>query len=128
MDDSYVELNKIIRSRTANRIISSRYTAMNFLPKNILLQLSKTSNLFFFTTLILLCLPEISPFEPYSFAFAFCIVVGISMIKDGIEDYRRHLEDHKMNSKQTHIYYNDGIADVKIEEVKTWSMNGVICE
>lgn len=117
MDDSYVELNKIVRNRTANRIISSRYTAVNFLPKNILLQLSKTSNLFFFTTLILLCLPEISPFEPYSFAFAFCIVVGISMIKDGIEDYRRHLEDHKINSKQTHICNNDNIIDVKIEEV-----------
>lgn len=84
----------------ANRIVSSKYTLINFIPKNIFMQLSKTSTLFFFLTLILLCIPAVSPFEPYTYAFAFSIVVGTSMIKDGIEDYRRHREDNEANSKK----------------------------
>ncbi|ORD94357.1 P-type ATPase, partial [Enterospora canceri] len=86
----------------SNRIVSSRYTFYNFIPKNIIHQLSKTSTLFFSITLVLLCIPSISPFEPYSYGLAFSVVIGTSMIKDAIEDYKRHQEDNEANSKEVH--------------------------
>ncbi|OQS54230.1 Atp11c [Ecytonucleospora hepatopenaei] len=88
------------KNNLANRIVSSKYTLLNFIPKNIFIQLSKASTFFFFITLILLCIPAVSPFEPYSYALAFSIVVGTSMIKDGIEDYNRHKEDNEANSRK----------------------------
>ncbi|KAI5169771.1 phospholipid-translocating ATPase [Pancytospora epiphaga] len=80
-----------------NKISSSRYNLINFIPLNIFHQLSKYSTLFFFFTFILLCIPAISPFSPWPYFLAFLIVVGISMIKDGIEDYRRHTNDREIN-------------------------------
>lgn len=80
-----------------NKIITSKYTLLTFIPLNFLYQISKGSTLFFFITLILVCIPKISPFEPYTYMLAFSIIVGVSMVKDAVEDYRRHKEDDKIN-------------------------------
>ncbi|KAM0680583.1 hypothetical protein GINT2_001271 [Glugoides intestinalis] len=80
-----------------NKIITSKYTLLTFLPLNFFHQVSKASTFFFFITLILLCIPKISPFEPYTYILAFVIIVGISMIKDAMEDYKRHKDDEKIN-------------------------------
>lgn len=86
-----------------NRILTSKYTFTNFLLFNFLHQVSKPSTFLFFVTLILLSIPSISPFEPYTYLIAFAIVVGISMIKDGMEDYRRHLDDNLANQTKIEI-------------------------
>ncbi|KAI5149374.1 phospholipid-transporting ATPase [Enteropsectra breve] len=91
-----------------NRIVSSKYTILNFLPLNLYHQFSKPSTIFFLITLILLFIPAISPFEPWSYLIAFMIVVGISMIKDALEDYKRHVSDRQINNMECTIIRTSG--------------------
>lgn len=86
------------RSSHSNKITTKKYTFLTFVPFNFFDQLKKGPTLVFFITLILLCIPSISPFEPYSYFIAFCIVVGISMIKEAIEDYKRNEADNLVNN------------------------------
>lgn len=90
-------------NKKENKIITSKYNKYTFFFVNMYHQLSKPSNMFFLLTLILISIPPISPFNPYAYLLAFCLVTGISMIKDGIEDYRRHKQDRIMNKKPVQI-------------------------
>ncbi|KAH9411241.1 phospholipid-translocating P-type ATPase [Ordospora pajunii] len=99
-----------------NKIVTSKYTAFTFFPLNMYHQLSRPSNLFFLLTLILLSIPSISPFSPFTYLLAFAIVVGASMVKDGVEDYRRHQHDRAMNQKPANVI-RKGSAGVCVEEI-----------
>ncbi|KCZ75969.1 hypothetical protein H311_03041, partial [Anncaliia algerae PRA109] len=102
----------------ANRLKTSKYTKLNFFPLNLYHQLTKAPNVFFLVTLILLSIPSISPFSPYTYLVAFVSVLGVSMVKDGIEDYQRHMSDHEYNKKITHVVsYNRETNQVEIKDV-----------
>ncbi|KMV65987.1 P-type ATPase [Encephalitozoon cuniculi EcunIII-L] len=103
-------------NRKENKIVTSKYTAMTFLPLNIYHQLSRPSNLFFLLTLILLSIPSISPFSPFTYLLAFVVVVGASMMKDGVEDYRRHKQDKVINEKPANVVRGKG-RDAYAEEI-----------
>lgn len=100
-----------------NKLITSKYTKLNFFPLNLYHQLTKAPNVFFLLTLILLSIPAISPFSPYTYMIAFISVLGVSMVKDGIEDYRRHISDHEYNKKTTHVVnYNLENGEIQIND------------
>ncbi|KAF7683536.1 putative phospholipid-transporting ATPase [Astathelohania contejeani] len=101
-----------------NKITTSKYTPFTFIPLNTYHQFSKYNNLFFFITLILLTIPSISPFTPYTYLLAFGCVFFISMVKDGMEDYRRHKQDKKINHQL--VWTTRLTADGKIELVEKY--------
>eukprot|EP00919_Chromeraceae_sp_WS-2016_P011178 GHVR01026199.1.p1 GENE.GHVR01026199.1~~GHVR01026199.1.p1 ORF type:complete len:155 (+),score=12.39 GHVR01026199.1:282-746(+) len=91
-----------------NKIVVSKYTALSFLPLNLYHQFSRPSNLFSLLTLILLSIPSISPFRQYTYLLAFSTVVGASMVKDGVEDYRGHEQDRIINHKPASVVRREG--------------------
>ena len=87
-----------------NRVTTSRYNFVTFLPLNLLLQFSKMSNMYFLLLTIMEMIPPISDSNgvpvlilPLSF------VVGVSMIKDIYEDFQRHRSDNEENSRKVTI-------------------------
>ncbi|KAK1350955.1 aminophospholipid translocase [Hamiltosporidium tvaerminnensis] len=103
-----------MKEEKQNRIVTSKYTAYSFIPLNLYMQFTKYNNLFFLVTLILLIIPSISPFTPYTYLIALSIVLGVAMIKDGIEDYNRHQQDNEINEKPVFIIKYD-ISDEKLK-------------
>lgn len=99
-----------------NKIVTSKYTPVTFLPLNIYHQMSRPSNLFFLLTLILLSIPAVSPFSPLTYLLAFVVVVGASMVKDGVEDFRRHKQDRIINQKPANVVRRDA-EGMRIEEI-----------
>lgn len=82
--------------------MTSRYNVLTFLPINLMIQFSKMANLYFLILMIMECIPAISDSggKP-ALAMPLSFVVGISMIKDIIEDYNRHVQDNKENNNST---------------------------
>ena len=84
-----------------NRIITSKYNLLTFLPLNLMLQFSKFANLYFLVLTIMECFPLISDSGGVPvLAMPLGFVVGISMIKDVYEDYLRHKSDNEENNRQ----------------------------
>ena len=100
----YAETNSVHFLYKLNNIISSRYTMVDFLPKALLEQFRRLANVYF------LVIGGIAVIGEYTGAYntavlpigilgPMVLVVMISVIKDGVEDIKRHQQDSKIDSK-----------------------------
>ena len=75
---------------------------LNFIPKNLFKQLSVSSNLYFFIVGFLEMVKEISDTNgtPIIF-FPLFLIIGVSSLKDYIEDRKRKDSDNLENNRKT---------------------------
>lgn len=71
-----------------NYVKSTKYTPATFLPKSLFEQFRRVANFFFLVTAIL-SFTKIAPYSAVSSVLPLVIVIGATMIKEGVEDYRR---------------------------------------
>ena len=88
-----------------NKISTTKYKVWNFIPKNLFEQFSRIAN-FYFLIIVLLLTSGWGPIKATTAAFPLIIVVGISMIREGIEDFLRHKSDNKVNQAKAHKLEN----------------------
>ncbi|KAK3845797.1 MAG: hypothetical protein J3R72DRAFT_343700, partial [Linnemannia gamsii] len=74
----------------SNRINTAKYTTLTFLPKNLFEQFRRVANMFFLFMAIIQLTPLFTVGSPFLTVFPLCFVVGVTAIKDGFEDYKRH--------------------------------------
>jgi phospholipid-translocating ATPase len=84
-----------------NSIHSNRFTIWNFLPWQIYIQFSKFANFYFLCVSIIQLLPSVSTTGRYTTLIPLLIFVGISMLREGIDDIRRSRQDHEENHRKT---------------------------
>jgi phospholipid-translocating ATPase len=77
-----------IRKYGGNYIRTTKYTPATFLPKSLFEQFRRVANFFFLVTGILGFTP-LAPYTAVSAIFPLIVVVGATMVKEGIEDWRR---------------------------------------
>ncbi|RCI03572.1 hypothetical protein CU098_002818, partial [Rhizopus stolonifer] len=93
----------------SNRVRTSKYTVLTFVPKNLFEQFRRPANLYFLAMAIIQMLPTFGVKSPALTLLPICAVVFITALKDGIEDLQRHKVDAKYNQNVTHtlIGYNN---------------------
>lgn len=101
------EKNTLKYNYCDNFVRSSIYTWYDFLPKSLLFQFRRYANIYFLFITILQCIPEISPLNPITAVFPFLFVLSISMIREAVEDIKRHKQDAKENSLEVFKYDNN---------------------
>lgn len=87
-----------------NIIVSSRYNVINFLPKSLMEQFRRLANVYFLVIGIIAVIGVYtgvyeSAIEPAGILAPMMIVVLISVIKDGVEDVKRHQADNEINNR-----------------------------
>ncbi|CAK77311.1 unnamed protein product (macronuclear) [Paramecium tetraurelia] len=97
-----------------NFIRTSRYNMITFLPYSLALQFQRMANIYFLIIAILSFFKSISPFSPINSIAPLLFVVSLSMLRDGYEDYQKHLSDNELNSSPTTIWTSGGFVK------KTW--------
>jgi phospholipid-transporting ATPase len=76
---------------TSNVVRTSKYNVFTFIPLNLLNQFKKLANVYFLVISFMQTIKSISISDGKSvMAIPLTIVIGISMIKDAYEDYKRH--------------------------------------
>lgn len=92
-----------------NRLTTYKYTVLTFLPKNLYEQFRKSTNIYFLVLTILTFITVISPLPGWTAALPFALVLLAGMIKEGIEDYKRHAADRIINNRPYTIIGPDGL-------------------
>ena len=87
-----------------NFISTSKYTLVSFFPVALLLQFRRYANVYFLITAILQTIPTISPLSPATAWIPLIFVLGLSLVREGIEDYNRHKSDLELNSMICSVY------------------------
>jgi phospholipid-translocating ATPase len=77
-----------IRNYGGNYVRTTKYTLTTFLPKSLFEQFRRVANFFFLVTGVLAFTP-LTPYTAVSAIIPLIIVVGATMVKEGIEDWRR---------------------------------------
>lgn len=96
----------------SNYISTTKYNIITFLPKAIFEQFRRVANVYFLLAAILSLTP-VTPFSAVSMIAPLAFVVGLSMAKEALEDWRRFIQDMKVNSRKVYIHKGEGMFGYK---------------
>ncbi|RXW17346.1 hypothetical protein EST38_g8500 [Candolleomyces aberdarensis] len=81
-----------------NKVRTTKYTVLTFVPKNLYEQFRRVANLFFLTLVILQLFPIFGAPTGAIAVMPLAFILTVTAIKDGIEDYRRAVLDEEVNN------------------------------
>ncbi|KAI0777467.1 phospholipid-translocating P-type ATPase [Trametes elegans] len=81
-----------------NKVRTSKYTIITFIPKNLYEQFRRVANLYFLALVIVQIFPIFGAPSPQTSALPLIFILCVTAIKDGIEDYRRAILDEEVNN------------------------------
>ena len=102
----------------SNFICTSKYTMWSFLPLGLFFQFMKVSNIYFLINMVFSLIPGVSPVSPATAVAPLVVVVVVALIKEGIEDIRRHQADNKANSIAAMVVRGDELVAVASKDVQ----------
>ena len=90
-----------------NCVDTKKYNIITFLPKALLIQFVRVANIYFLVCAVLQCIPAISPLGAETALVPICIVLSVSIVREGIEDCARAKLDKQQNSEPTEVYVEE---------------------
>ncbi|GAA6064566.1 hypothetical protein JCM10212_005628 [Sporobolomyces blumeae] len=81
-----------------NKVRTSKYTLISFLPKNLAEQFRRVANIYFLALVILQVFPIFGAASPQVAMLPLVAILAITGIKDLVEDLRRHTLDNEVNN------------------------------
>ncbi|KAK2491489.1 hypothetical protein MC885_000539 [Smutsia gigantea] len=98
------EYEKFSGTYVNNRIRTTKYTLLNFVPRNLFEQFHRAANLYFLFLVVLNWVPLVEAFQKEITMLPLVVVLTIIAIKDGLEDYRKYKIDKQINNLVTRVY------------------------
>ncbi|KAM7480579.1 hypothetical protein LguiA_028792 [Lonicera macranthoides] len=96
----------------SNYISTTKYNIITFIPKAVFEQFRRVANVYFLLAAILSLTP-VTPFSAISMIAPLAFVVGLSMAKEALEDWRRFIQDMKVNLRKANIHKGNGVFSYK---------------
>ena len=87
-----------------NKISTTKYNALTFLPKALLYQFVRLANIYFVFTAVLQSIPIISPLSPATAIAPIVFVLTVSLIREAVEDLKRRSLDNEQNANEVETY------------------------
>ncbi|XP_052636095.1 phospholipid-transporting ATPase VD isoform X4 [Harpia harpyja] len=99
--EEYEEVSKLYMN---NQIRTTKYTLLNFLPRNLFEQFHRVANLYFLFLIVLNWVPLVEAFQKEITMLPLVVVLTIIAVKDGLEDYSKYKMDKQINNLLTKVY------------------------
>lgn len=81
-----------------NKVRTTKYTILTFIPKNLYEQFRRVANLFFLTLVVLQLFPVFDAASGAIAVLPLAFILTVTAIKDAVEDYRRATLDEEVNT------------------------------
>ena len=101
---------------------TTKYTFWNFLPLSLIYQFKRLANIYFLLQALLNSIKVLSAMNPITAYIPLVFVLGVSMLREGLEDYQRYKSD-KVTNHQVVKFVREGkvvegeSSDVKVGDV-----------
>ncbi|XP_044597784.1 phospholipid-transporting ATPase VA [Cotesia glomerata] len=120
-------------ARVDNRVRTTKYTLLSFLPRNLLEQFHRVANLYFIFIVLLNWVPAINAFGKEIAMIPVLFVLGVTAVKDFFEDRRRLASDRRVNNSMCRVYLSEvdryakvAWKDIKVGDIVHLSNNEVV--
>ncbi|NXL94079.1 AT8B1 ATPase, partial [Alectura lathami] len=101
-----------------NAIKTYKYNPVTFLPLNLLEQFKRAANSYFLVLLILQAIPQISTLSWYTTLVPLLLVLGITAVKDLVDDVARHRMDNEVNNRTCEVIRDGRFKSTKWKDIK----------
>ncbi|KAJ7357645.1 Phospholipid-transporting ATPase IA [Desmophyllum pertusum] len=105
---------------------TAKYNFLTFLPKFLLEQFSRYSNVFFLFIALLQQIDDVSPTGRYTTAVPLLLVLSCSALKEIVEDYKRHQADDQVNNRRVKVLRDNTIQSLLWTEVQVGDIVKVV--
>lgn len=103
-----------------NKIRTTKYTPLTFLPLNIFFQFTNIANSYFLFIIILGFFNIFGVQNPAMQAVPLVIIVVLTAAKDGFEDYRRAIADYETNTGRVHKLVGVENYNATLDNIGMW--------
>ncbi|XP_069766869.1 phospholipid-transporting ATPase ID isoform X2 [Narcine bancroftii] len=101
-----------------NRIKTSKYNIITFLPINLFEQFQRVANAYFLFLLLLQLIPHISSLSWFTTIVPLVLVLTITAVKDATDDYFRYKSDKHVNNRQSQVLIDGKLQNEKWMNVR----------
>ncbi|KAI5057196.1 hypothetical protein GOP47_0027211 [Adiantum capillus-veneris] len=91
----------------SNWVSTTKYNLLTFFPKALFEQFRRVANIYFLFAAALSLTP-LSPFSASSLIAPLVFVIGVSIAKEGVEDWQRFLQDKEVNNRKVLVHDGEG--------------------
>ncbi|KAK4417773.1 putative phospholipid-transporting ATPase 8 [Sesamum alatum] len=110
--------DQLVLRYCSNYVSTTKYNAFNFIPKSLFEQFRRVANIYF---LVVACV-SFSPLAPYtasSILAPLIAVIGATMAKEAVEDWRRRKQDIEANNRKVQVYdRNHNFQDTRWKKLR----------
>lgn len=119
-DDAKTEqgLPKAVYAR--NKIRTAKYTPLSFIPKNLWFQFHNIANVYFLFIIILGIFSIFGVNNPGLSAVPLIVILFLTAVKDGIEDWRRTVLDNELNNSPVYRLVNWKNVNASEDNISAW--------
>uniref|UniRef100_A0A3P9JHE2 Phospholipid-transporting ATPase n=1 Tax=Oryzias latipes TaxID=8090 RepID=A0A3P9JHE2_ORYLA len=103
---------------SGNAIKTYKYNVLTFIPLNLYEQFKRAANLYFLALLILQIIPQITTLPWYTTLIPLVVVLGITAIKDLVDDLARHRMDKEINNRKCEVLLNGSFQDSRWRQIQ----------
>ncbi|OCH92253.1 phospholipid-translocating P-type ATPase, partial [Obba rivulosa] len=106
LPSEYLDPKGHVRSEytwSSNQVITSKYTLLTFIPRNLLEQFRRIANIFFLVIAVLQFFPIFSTTSSVVAITPLLAVLATTLVKDGYEDLKRHQTDSRTNRSSVRV-------------------------
>ncbi|ODV95683.1 hypothetical protein PACTADRAFT_43115 [Pachysolen tannophilus NRRL Y-2460] len=103
-----------------NKIRTTKYTPLTFIPKNLFNQFTNIANSYFLFLVILGAFQIFGVSDPGLSAVPLIVIVVITAVRDAFEDYKRGASDANLNNCSIHLLCGLINNNVIIDHVGPW--------
>eukprot|EP00054_Salpingoeca_dolichothecata_P013519 m.75492 g.75492 ORF g.75492 m.75492 type:complete len:1176 (-) comp20522_c0_seq1:32-3559(-) len=109
-----------------NRISTTKYNVLTFLPKFLFEQFSRYANLFFLFTAIVQQFPGVSPTGRYTTIGPLSVVLAATAIKELAEDWKRMQADTEVNHRRVKVFREGTFVTLRWTEIQVGDLVKVL--
>ncbi|CAK9207001.1 unnamed protein product [Sphagnum troendelagicum] len=126
-DSRIVYINNPVRTNekyeiSGNRVCTSKYTVLSFLPRNLFEQFHRFAYIYFLLIVILNQVPALAVFGRTASLFPLMFVLVLTAIKDGYEDWGRHRSDREENMRTSLVLQEGHYKPKKWDQIQVGEM------
>ncbi|OVA05064.1 Cation-transporting P-type ATPase [Macleaya cordata] len=93
-----------------NYVRTTKYTPATFFPKFLFEQFTRVVNIYFLIVGVMAFTP-LAPYSAGSAILPLIVMIGATMIKEAVEDWRRREQDIEVNSRKVKVHRGNGVFD-----------------
>ncbi|XP_044961810.1 putative phospholipid-transporting ATPase 9 [Hordeum vulgare subsp. vulgare] len=90
-----------------NEVSTTKYSLVTFVPKSLFEQFRRVANFYFLVSGILTLTP-LAPYSAVSALLPLSVVITATMLKEGVEDWRRKKQDIELNNRIVKVHRGNG--------------------